>query len=51
MELTIEDVRMLLGQYVIEMYAKDKEIARLKKELEERTQDKDVVQFPKEKAN
>lgn len=40
MELSIEDVRTLIGSYVLEMLVKDKEIKSLKAQIEELTSDK-----------
>jgi hypothetical protein len=34
LELTVEDVRQMVGGYVLELIGKDKEIARLKQEIE-----------------
>ena len=34
MELTVEDVRAMIGGYVLELIGKDKEIATLKAEIE-----------------
>lgn len=35
MELTVDDVRSMIGGYVLELIGKDKEIAKLKAEIEQ----------------
>lgn len=42
MELSIDDVRMMVGGYTLELMAKEKEITELKKKIEELSKDKNV---------
>lgn len=43
MELTVEDVRTMIGGYVLELIGKDKEIAQLKAEIEKLKAEKDQI--------
>ena len=42
MELTVDDVRSMIGGYVLELIGKDKEIAQLKAEIERLREEKEA---------
>lgn len=50
MELTVDDIRSMIGGYVLELIGKDKEIAKLKAEIEKLkgNQEATVRDFPKQ---
>jgi hypothetical protein len=52
LELTVEDVRSMVGGYVLELIGKEKEIAQLKAEIERlKTEGKDRPRDIKEVAS
>lgn len=42
MEISVDEVRAMLGGYVLELLGKDKEIAQLKAEIEKLKEDKEA---------